>query len=283
MHAPDHDQHHQEQRDLQALVPFARASSLDRLLACPGGELLAALSNSSDVKSAAALESADWGTMVHHWKATGEIIQVGDRENHPRLFRKKLDQGGVRREDWWPGDAEHEIGLAVDPFSRYAENREGNREALEAWKAGFDDRWCTGTGDGCWWMFDTLCVDDLKTGKNVKFEDHVEQLRFYALGTARVMDYRGPVHATITWWPRYPVLSQPQRFGRVIEQDELRWFEKRLSQLRDATQWARNGKIDIRDYLKPGEKQCTWCPARQKCKAKEDWEQEQWESTIQTN
>ncbi len=216
-----------------------------------------------DIKSEAASVAADWGTMVHHWAETGEIHSP--RENLPPLFRKKLEQSGVRREQWWPEGMTHETALAVNPLREYRQKADGDRGAKEEWKAAFGDDWCTGTGDGHMQMFDVLWLDDLKTGKNVTFQEYEQQLKFYALGLSRVLEYRGPVHATLTWWPRYPVVSQPSRFGRVIEQDELAVFEKQLVQLRDTILWARAGEIDIRDYLKPGEAQCLWCPARQGC------------------
>lgn len=206
--------------------------------------------------------------MVHHWAATGEVITVNGRTNLPPLFRKKLDQGEVDRLRWWPEEMEHEIALAVNPLRAYAENCDGDSEKKDAWKKAFGDEWVTGTGDGRMFLFDTLWVDDLKTGRDVQFEDHLQQLRFYALGMARVMDYSGPVSATITWWPRYPVLSQPERFGRVFEQDELLAFEKRLVTLRDTILWAREGKIDVLEMLRPGDKQCLWCPARDVCTAR---------------
>lgn len=204
--------------------------------------------------------------MVHRWKATGEIITVNGRDNLPPLFRKKLDAGKVRREQWWPDDMEHEVSLAVNPFAAYAENKTPDPDEQDAWKKAFGDDWCTGTGDGRGWMFDTLYIDDLKTGRDVKFEDHIQQLRFYALASARVLDYRRPVNATITWWPRYPVVSQPERFGKTFEQDELLAFEKKLSELRDTILYLRDGG-DVRKHLEPGEKQCLWCPARMNCPA----------------
>jgi hypothetical protein len=225
---------------------------------CSGGAIIKGV----DEKSEAAKVAADWGTMVHHWKATGEIKTVNGRENLPPLFMKKLRESSVEREQWWPSTLTHEIAVAVNPLRQYAEYRGADGDA---WKRSFGADWCTGTVDGYDWLFDSvLWVDDLKTGKEAPIEDHIEQLRFYALGLARVIDYRGPVHLTVTHWPRYPVIGTPQRTGVVMEQDELLDFEKRLAALRDTILYLRDGG-NVNDELNPGDKQCAWCPGRGGC------------------
>lgn len=250
-------------------------SSLDRLLACAGSEFLGGV----DEKSEAARVAADWGTLVHHWKESGEIVAVNGRENLPPLFEKKLREGRVRREQWWPEDMVHELALAVDPLSAVVHFAEGDRGAKEAWKAAQSDQYVTGSADGYAWMFDRLWVDDLKTGRDVTFEQHEQQLKGYALGVARVLEYRGPVHATVTWWPRYPVVSQPQRFGRVIEQDELLAFERRLVTLRDEILRYREAKEKVvaTEVHLAGGPQCNWCPSRDECpsRAESEWYGEQ--------
>lgn len=239
-------------------MPFARASSLDRLLKCHGDLIL----GGTDEKSEYVKTAADWGTMVHHWKETGEVIVVNGRKNLAALFEKKLKLGGVKREQWWPMGMTHERAIAINPFTAYGQMLEGSKEEKEAWKAAHDNNWATGTADGDYWMFDVLAVDDLKTGRFVTEEEYIEQRRFYCLGISRLLEYRGPVHATLTWWPRYPVVSQPQRFGRVFEADELNYFEKRLAKLRDDVRRAREKRDSL--ILVPGE-HCTWCPSRNIC------------------
>lgn len=256
-------------------MAFARISSLDRLLACAGSEFL----GGTDEKSEGARVAADWGTMVHHWKETGEIVAVNERTNLPPLFEKKLREGGVRREQWWPEDMVHELALAVDPSTEgkgyYRSLGRGDRGAKDKWKTDHSDRFVTGTADGYAWMFDRLWVDDLKTGRDVTFEQHEQQLKGYALGVARVLEYRGPVHATVTWWPRYPVVSQPQRFGRVIEQDELLAFERGLVTLRNEILRYREAKEKVMatEVHLAGGPQCNWCPSRDECpsRAESEW------------
>lgn len=239
-------------------MPFARASSLDRLLNCYGDLIL----GGTDEKSEYVKISADWGTMVHGWKETGQIEVVNGRKNLAKLFEKKLKLGGVKREQWWSSTMIHEVAMAVKPFEAYAELRIGTKDEKEAWKAAFDDNWGTGTLDGYDWMFDVLHIDDLKTGRFVDESMYIEQRRFYALGLSRLLDYRGPVNVTLTHWPRYPVLSQPMRFGRQLDQDELKHFEKRLAKLRDDVRRARDKKENL--ILTPGE-HCVFCPSRNVC------------------
>ncbi len=262
-------------------MPFARASSLDLLLACYGSAILG---GDGEEKPESTKVAADWGSMVHDWKETGLVRPVSEaRKNLVPLFEKKLKATGVRREQWWPETMVHELAMAVKPFEAYAQLVEGGKDEKELWKAAFGEDWVTGTLDGYDWMFDVLWIDDLKTGRDknrageslVTDAKYIEQRRFYALGLSRLLDYRGPVNVTLTHWPRYPVLSLPTRFGRVIEQDEVNDFEKRLVRLRDNVRRARDDKAKLN--LTPGEEQCMFCPSRGKClvAAPRPWEKEE--------
>lgn len=239
-------------------MPFARASSLDRLLQCHGSAVM----GQADTRSDRAREAADWGTMVHAWKETGEVVEVGGRKNHPALFRRKLERSGVKREVEWPESLgiKHELALAVDPLCEYRSYEGDNKDA---WKNAHNDRWLTGTADGYWLLFDALTVEDLKTGAMVDIEDYRYQLMAYALGVSRVIDYRRSINLVLNHWPRYPVMSRPKRTVRVVEPDELLAFEKRLIKLRDDIRRCRE---DVRNLiLRPSEAACTWCPSRSFC------------------
>jgi hypothetical protein len=203
--------------------------------------------------------------MVHQWVENGDIPTVNGRQNHPPLFEKKLKIGGVRRAQWWPDDMRCETAVAVNPLNAYeAYEGVGGKQKKEAWKQAFDDDWCTGTVDGWWWLFDdALTVSDLKTGRIVTFEAYEQQVMGYALGLARVLDYKGPVNLFIDWWPRYPVTSQPRRLGRVVEPDELLAFEKRLATLKDDIRRGRDNPASV--VLNPSDQACMWCPSRSVC------------------
>lgn len=232
-------------------MPFARCSELDRLLSCAGSAVL----GGEDEKSEAAKVAADWGTMAHHWKATGEIITVNGRENLPPLFEKKLRESGVRREDLWP-DMIHETAIAVNPHKEYLVCNEGDRDA---WKAEKDHNWLTGSCDHHWWMFGELYVGDLKTGKEATLEKHWYQLLGYTLGVARHYNYRGTCHVVVDHWPRYPVAGKVNRFGTTVSARQLDDFESRLARLQYDI-WTRSVKLTAGDH-------CLWCPSKNLCSA----------------
>jgi hypothetical protein len=192
---------------------------------------------------------------------TGEVQAPKGHTKLEPLFRRKLESSGVRRERWWPEETVFETALAVSPGDNYI-RRTGTRDEKEAWKASTTDEWLVGTADAHWWMFDHLYVDDLKTGRMVSWESYQHQVAAYCLGIARCADYRGPVHATLTHWPRYPTNSQPMRFGMVLEADYLTRFEKRLVVLRDSILRAREDRDQM--VLTSGE-HCTWCNSRDLC------------------
>jgi hypothetical protein len=229
------------------------------MLECYGGEII----GGTDEKPESTKIAADWGSMTHEWKETGVIPVINGRKNLVPLLEKKIKLTGIDRERWWPKTMVHELAMAVSPFEDYKSLLDGTKEQKEAWKVAFSERYCTGTLDGYDWMFDVLWIDDLKTGKLVTEEDYVMQRKLYALGLSRLLDYRGPVNVTLTWWPRYPVLVDPIRFGRTVEQDELLAFEKRIAKLRDNVLRA---KVDVKHLqLVPGEEQCSFCPSRHEC------------------
>ncbi len=237
-------------------MPFARCSDLDRLLACSGDAVL----RGRDEKSEGAREAATWGDIAHHWRDTGDA--TGDSNLH-RLFRRKLEITGIRREQWWPAASTGERALAIDPeLGLFFCSTEGGKAERDAWKAGHNDRFLTGSSDADWWMFDELYIDDLKTGKTVTWEDYQWQVTAYALGVAGVLGYRGRVHATLTHWPRYPVGGTPRRFGKVIEWEELQRFQKRLVILRDEIM---RGRESAEAMVLSAGPQCLWCRSKSVC------------------
>jgi hypothetical protein len=223
-------------------VPLARASQLDRLLACPGSGYLPQI----DLRGARAHEAAAWGTMCHRWVETGEI-------GHPGL-QKKLDASGASRDALWPGGS-HEVALAYNVLTGEARSFQG--DGKDEWKAAFDNEWVVGTLDYVDEVFGEPWVDDLKTGRRVTWEAYEAQQTFYALAWSKA-NYgdRRRTRSTLTHWPRYPLGGLPFRFGKVIEAEELEHFEARLREMRAA-------------ILSQGPRvvgpQCTYCPSRTNC------------------
>lgn len=242
-------------------MPFARCSDLDRLFACHGD---AVLQGNDDTRGPGAREAAAWGTTGHTWMETGDVTPPKGYGKLGPLFKRKLTTTGIKREQWWPENALHEIAIAINPGKAYRAfgGPAATAAVKEAWKADFDDEWVTGTADARWWMFDQLYVDDLKTGREVTWEQYQWQVHAYCLGIARCSDYRGDVHATLTHWPRYPVASVPRRFGKVITASELDAFEQRLIRLRSDILRSRESRARL--VLTAGE-HCTWCKSKKIC------------------
>lgn len=233
-------------------MPLARASELDRLLACAGSLVLPR----DDFKPTAAARAAMWGTVCHKWKETGRLP---GNEAHDKLLHRKIKASAIDRGALWPGDGEHEVALAYNVVTRRAVRCRlvGDTEKA-AWKGAFSDEWVVGTLDYVLELFGEPWVDDLKTGRIVSLEAHKYQQMFYCLAWGLAAHGRPtPARSTLTHWPRYPVDAPAVRLGRVFSLDEYGAFMLRLVELRDAV-------VGKRVDLIVGD-QCTFCPSRTAC------------------
>lgn len=240
-------------------MPFARASELDRLLLCAGSTWLTRV----DTRPAYVKKMAEWGTQAHHWKATGEIPNTAPG----RLLKRRVEASGIKRDELWPEKDRHEVGMAYNVVTQESRMEYGRDLVfLDNWKAGFDDRWVTGTTDYAGDLLGTPWIDDLKTGNQADLDKFRAQLTFYSL-VLSTFEYKGPkeCRVTVTHWPKYPVTGLPRRFGGVIGSDELSKFQTALSALRDLILLARTSQDDSKErLLVPGE-QCTYCPSKSVC------------------
>lgn len=242
-------------------MPFARASELDRLLACPGSLVLPR----NEVKPKRVQEAADYGTMVHKWKETGEVP-------NGRLgltLKKKITLSGTSRDAYW-SDGLHEVPLAYNVLTREARALvvPVPSEAKDAWKAAFGDEWVTGTTDIAGLLLEFPWVDDLKTGRRVEYLEHRAQQAFYALvWTLTQMGGLTTARSTITHWPKYPLNNKPRRFGVVLEPEFFLEFQGKLHGLRESVLRLKEKKesgMEISGYLSEGP-QCTYCPSKLAC------------------
>ena len=213
-----------------------RASSLPLLTKCPGSASLPQTKEESEEAKVGAI----WGSLVHIWKETGEVRQPreADRQADTRTLnalRKALEVSGIDRQTLWPAGGVHEqrVGVRVD----------GRREAALDGVSEREGSWITGTDDFQHWLEPfgggdkpELWVDDLKTGK--WYDDPDEpganrfpqdprspQVRLYALAVCVALDYHGPVHISITHWPRLPMArrhSPPERLWDTVDSEWLR-------------------------------------------------------------
>lgn len=247
-----------------------RSSSLPLLMKCTGASVLPCIEG----KSEQAERAADWGTMVHHWAQTGEVVGPDTRTQN--AFKLAILQSGISRAEYWP-DGVHEgpVSVSVD----------GSRQA--SWDDTERDGWVTGHYDFRWWLFDELWVDDLKTGKfypnpPAGVEGHhpglevganrypqdvrSPQLKTYALALTKLLGYQGRTNVTLTHWPRLPLVmrhSLPQRFYVKYEVGELDEHWRGLELMYQEHQHNRRALLGHEDelILRPGD-HCKFCPVR---------------------
>lgn len=250
-------------------MPLARASELDRVLACGGSLVLPR----SDTRSQRAKTAADWGTYVHTWKETGVVVDDDQGQNRAfaRRLRSKLKASGFKREVVWPREGRHEVTLAFNVVTREVKTPPPRQDAvsgqarvayIEAWKAAWGDEWVTGTLDYAMEIADFPWVDDLKTGRFAHPKDYEAQQAFYALAWS-IHKYGDilPTRSTITHWPIYPRDGKPVRRGGVFDVAFLKGFHAKLLDLRDRVRHARGGGL-LRLFA--GD-QCQYCPSSSVC------------------
>lgn len=247
-----------------------RASSLPLLMKCTGAAVLPCVPG----KTEQAEKAADWGTMVHRWVQTGEI--VGPNRRMEGDLAKAIEISGIVRDEWWP-EGIHEGAVAV--------RVDGTREA--SWDDTERDGWITGHYDFRWWMLDELWIDELKTGKFYAnppagipgHHEHLEvgenrfpqnvrspQPKTYALALAELLSYDGWVNVSVTHWPRLPLTHRhclPTREWVQYNNSDLmgHWYElEKTYQLEQRNQLALYGYEDEL-ILTPGD-HCKFCPVR---------------------
>ena len=196
-----------------------RASESDRAVRCPGSLVLPRF----DKNVQKTTEAADFGTLCHYWKETGELVsplphplrkwQARDVE----CLSDKLLLSGIRREDYWDElDGEHEVSFAIRLADASLELLVGDKAEGERWKARFDRRlYVTGSIDWVDWGADDRwpSIDDLKTGRYPVDPATSLQHRTYALvpwlKAGRPAKFW--VGLTTTKWERYPLDGLPIR------------------------------------------------------------------------
>jgi hypothetical protein len=257
-----------------------RASSLPLLTKCTGSLVLSCTSE----RSKNADDAADWGTMVHHWVQTGEIL--GRDKRSEKALARAIELSGIDRLSFWPVGGTHEGGLAlrVDGVAR-----EANRDDTPR------DGWITGHFDYQWWLWGgELWVDDLKTGKFYANPEpgqmgHVaglasgenrfppradsEQQRFYGLTLSRLLGYRGPVHTSVTHWPRLPLTHRhapPTRTWHHYSRDELSYYYGELESMYSTHKQNERALVGDGELTLNSGTWCRFCPARNNCLMREE-------------
>lgn len=241
-------------------MPLARASELDRLLACPGSLVLPR----TETRSERAILAGEYGTAVHTWKETGKYEQ-----KFATTIKKKVEAAGVSRDALWAGGL-HEVPLAYNVVTEEALALvlPVSNDEKTAWKAGFGNDWVVGTADYVGQILDLPWVDDLKTGRYAEWDSYKHQQTFYALAWGLFAFHSLlPTRCTLTHWPKYPLPKPPVRLGVVLEPDYFLDFKNKLRQLKQDVLRLTTDKergMDVSLRLSDGE-QCVFCPSKSSC------------------
>lgn len=199
--------------------------------------------------------AAAFGTLVHHWKETGEEEPQWADDRDLLCLQKKLAMSGVRREVWWPTGV-HEVSFAIDLERAEVTRYTGDKFLRDEWKAKFDPtKYLTGTIDLLDTTGDAPWVDDLKTGHWPVNPKTSRQLRSYALvpWLEAGSPYSWVCVVTITQWEKYPLAGQPKRKQHIITGFDM------LEHLEEV-RWA----VAHPNEVTPSE-QCRFCDSRPSC------------------
>lgn len=243
-------------------MPWTRASELDRSLRCVGSKLIPA----NRLVSENTRKAGAWGTFVHYWKETGELLDTSEfYESFKKTFDKKWDLIGSPelRENLWPESGIHEAAFSFDcETGSVGYSQEPGKEL---WKQNHPESWVTGTCDYVGETEGILWVDDLKTGALYDTPpDRSLQLYFYAMCAGKF--FRGrivDVAVTITRWPKYPLSIIPERKTGFLPATRIRRFEQLL--VAKYQSYVVFLQRDIEPHMFSVGDQCTYCPSIQKC------------------
>lgn len=216
-------------------------------------------------KSERAKEAADFGTLVHKWKETGD-------PGEGRLaitLKKKLKESGVQRGELWP-DGLHEVPLAYNVVTTESKALvlPVSSAAKDEWKAGHGPDWVVGTADYIGLLLGGPWVDDLKTGREAEWLDYKYQQAFYLMTWTLFSEHQlMPGRSTITHWPRYPIAGKTKRFGTVLDESFYLDFQQKLRSLKADSVKLKDleeSGMSVISRLTDGP-QCVYCPSKLSC------------------
>ena len=241
-----------------------RFSELDQLFACPGFTSIERDITKEDEQFPNAQTSREWGTMVHTWKETGNIVHPSGDKREEKLFGNRVwakpGKEKINRFDYWPVESNHEVRVAYnwrDEYSvlDYAKDSE--------WYKRFDDDWIVGTIDTIWEEGSLVVIDDLKTGKwwN-KTPTESYQVMGYGLGVQASGCATTYTKLRVTHWPKYPAKSPPNVISEIIPTEHLYQLGKKIKD-----KMEQRGQV-----FNPSKDNCRFCPGRLNCMFTIPWE-----------
>lgn len=230
-----------------------RASESDRGLLCPAS----LVREKTGPRSINADKAANWGTLCHLWKETG------DTENNKTLA-KKLLRSGTNRESLWPKASDshgHECTFSIhlESLQLRVWTPKGSKYPRDHWKRRHPrNTYLTGSID---WLSkvsrkglpELPWVDDLKTGYPV-IAKRSKQLRSYALVPWVMGDCATDVWVSITNWPKYPLAGKPKRNWHLLKSADLAAHWQKLK-------WT----INNTHIAKPSDDACRFCLCKPDC------------------
>lgn len=241
-----------------------RFSSLDQLIACPGYVSFDRRPDLEDEEFPNAKKSREWGTMVHGWKETGNIVHEDPRE--ARLFGNRIwksEKNGrsekLDRFKYWPAKGIHELhvgyhwptGHGIVDYSKPSN-----------WYTRFDDEWIVGVTD----FYYQGRVSDLKTGKiwEKESEDSMQVTGYGAAisGFGLKVDTLEVIH-----WPKYPAKEPPRVIQSSVKDDTFPIFKDKVTHAMNNRGKEFNPSVD----------NCRFCPARFTCPFAEKEEKQIWQ------
>jgi hypothetical protein len=241
------------------------ASSFERLMLCPGSAVLAA--DAPRTSSAYAAE----GTLIHlcsasvlngsRWPAFGTEFEV---DGHVIAWTEDMQDCGQQYVDYVDAVNRDAQGLWVEQRVSFA--------AALGIQPDADDGF--GTADAIVAKGTELIVVDLKCGRgvDVQAEDN-PQLQLYALGALELLDGVAGDFDTVRC-----VIVQPRAGGVkewvISKADLYAWATvigaEAVRAVRSAQLFGGDNEITLAPFLRPGEKQCRFCPAKATCPALRD-------------
>ncbi len=260
---------------------WTRSSSTYRELVCPGSLILPRVESKPN-------EGSEWGHVAHNWAATGRVepTKLGLFPNHVSLFQRKLEYVKPDRLALWPATGQHEVGIAINCLKPEVEWITGlDADQLDKWKEQWPDHYLTGALDYLGEVLDDPWVDDLKTGKRDDPRDESPRRRSqvwtYAVAAylirQRLRNPAGRIITSITWWPRYPVDSEPLRIFQSINDSECEHWWRHLNKKYTGLVQLRKRPETLEPLLRDGH-YCFFCPSKQWCPIeRRKNEQREWE------
>lgn len=111
-------------------------------------------------------------------------------------------------------------------------------------------------------------VAELEVGEN-RFPPRAssEQQRFYGLALSELLSYRGPVHTSVTHWPRLPLTARHSLPTRTWahytrQQLDIYWLQlEKQYRIYENNKKVLAGELGANLWLVPGE-WCKFCPVK---------------------